>query len=75
MPALNARMRRIDLLCKLLGPLTISFIATASTLVAIWATLAMSTLAVFIEYFCIASVRWPGRGCLALDEPWTVLTL
>lgn len=53
---LNARMRRIDLLCKLLGPLVISAIAMASVLVAIWATLAMSGLSVVIEYISIAQV-------------------
>jgi iron-regulated transporter 1 len=53
---INARMRRIDLLCKLLGPLAISFVATASTLVAIWTVLGMNTLSVLIEYICIARV-------------------
>ncbi|KAI1868008.1 uncharacterized protein JN550_006496 [Neoarthrinium moseri] len=53
---LNARMRRIDLICKLLGPLAISTIAVASTLIAIWATLAMNIMSVVIEYVCIAQV-------------------
>ncbi|KAK9792193.1 putative Ferroporti-1 [Seiridium cardinale] len=53
---LNARMRRIDLLCKLLGPLVISNIAIASTLIAIWATLAMNIISVMVEYICIAQV-------------------
>ncbi|KAK9424218.1 putative Ferroporti-1 [Seiridium unicorne] len=53
---LNARMRRIDLLCKLLGPLVISNVAIASTLIAIWATLAMNIISVMVEYICIAQV-------------------
>lgn len=57
MPVLNARIRRIDLLCKLLGPLVISFVDGASTIAAIWATLAMSVVSVVPEYICIAQVR------------------
>ncbi|KAK6214417.1 hypothetical protein LQW54_004466 [Pestalotiopsis sp. IQ-011] len=53
---LNARMRRIDLLCKLLGPLVISNIAVASTIIAIWATLGMNIVSVLIEYVFIAQV-------------------
>ncbi|KAL1888386.1 hypothetical protein Sste5346_009594 [Sporothrix stenoceras] len=53
---LSARMRRIDLFCKLVGPLTISLVAAASTRVALWATLGMSGASVVVEYFCIAVV-------------------
>lgn len=53
---LNARVRRIDLFCKLLGPLVISLINEASTTVAIWVTLAMSCASVVVEYFAIAAV-------------------
>ena len=53
---LNARMRRIDLLCKLLGPLTISLIAIASIAIAIWTTLAMNVVSVAIEYLTIQNV-------------------
>lgn len=65
--ALNARMRRIDLFCKLVGPLVISSIAIASTLVAIYATLAMNVVSVLVEYICIESVRrhptlWPSTA-------------
>ncbi|KAJ6786715.1 hypothetical protein PWT90_08973 [Aphanocladium album] len=56
--AVNARMRRIDLLCKLLGPLVISITATASTQVAIGATVAMNVSSVLFEYICIAKVYW-----------------
>ncbi|OKL61350.1 hypothetical protein UA08_03727 [Talaromyces atroroseus] len=59
---MNATMRRIDLICKLLGPLTISLVAMASTLVAIQVTLAMSVISVLVEYLCIAQVykRFPS---------------
>ncbi|KAK0648363.1 Ferroporti-1 [Cercophora newfieldiana] len=53
---LNAKMRRVDLLCKLLGPLAISTIAAASIEVAIWATLGMNLAAVGIEYLFIEQV-------------------
>jgi solute carrier family 40 (iron-regulated transporter), member 1 len=53
---LNARMRRIDLFCKLLGPLAISLIDSTSTRIAIWVTLGMSGISVLIEYFAIAAV-------------------
>ena len=53
---LNARMRRIDLFCKLFGPLAISLVDGASTIVAIYVTLAMNCTSVLIEYFTIAAV-------------------
>lgn len=53
---LNARMRRIDLLCKLLGPLAISLVNGASTMIAIWVTLGMNCGSVIVEYITIASV-------------------
>ncbi len=53
---LNARMRRIDLFCKLFGPLVISLINGASTMVAIWVTLGISCVSVLIEYFAIGAV-------------------
>lgn len=53
---LNARMRRIDLFCKLFGPLMISLIDGASTIIAINLTLAMNFTSVLIEYFTIAAV-------------------
>lgn len=56
MAALNARIRRIDLACKLLGPLVISTIVIASTLAGIWATLGMNIASVVVEYVCIATV-------------------
>ncbi|EED17365.1 iron-regulated transporter, putative [Talaromyces stipitatus ATCC 10500] len=53
---MNARMRRIDLFCKLVGPLTISLVASASTLIAIRVTFAMSVASVLVEVLCIAQV-------------------
>lgn len=53
---MNARMRRIDLFCKLVGPLAISLVALASMLTAIRVTLSMNLASVVIEYVCIAQV-------------------
>ena len=53
---MNAQMRRIDLFCKLAGPLAISLVDSGSTRAAILATAAMSTTSVFIEYLAIARV-------------------
>lgn len=52
----NARMRRIDLFCKLVGPLTISLVDGGSTIVAIWLTLGLSCFSVGIEYFTIVKL-------------------
>jgi iron-regulated transporter 1 len=53
---MNAQMRRIDLFCKLAGPLAISLVDSGSTRAAILATAAMSITSVFIEYLAIARV-------------------
>ncbi|KAF2232561.1 hypothetical protein EV356DRAFT_525114 [Viridothelium virens] len=53
---LNARMRRIDLFCKLLGPLVISLINAGSFRIAILITLVMNTISIPIEYFTISTV-------------------
>jgi iron-regulated transporter 1 len=53
---MNAQMRRIDLFCKLAGPLAISLIDAYSTRAAILATVAMSATSVLIEYVAIARV-------------------
>lgn len=53
---LNAQMRRIDLLCKLFGPLFIALIAGFSTKVAIIANLVMNVTSSVLEYFAIARV-------------------
>lgn len=49
-------MRRIDLGCKLIGPLFIAFIETVSTETAILANLGMNICSVVVEYFSIARV-------------------
>lgn len=49
-------MRRIDLLCKLFGPLFIALIAGFSTRVAIIANLVMNATSSILEYFAIARV-------------------
>jgi iron-regulated transporter 1 len=50
-------MRRIDLICKLLGPLAISSIAIVSTPIAIWTTVILNLVSILPEYFCIAKVH------------------
>ncbi|KAF3895251.1 Solute carrier family 40 protein [Trichophyton interdigitale] len=55
---MNARMRRIDLICKLFGPLFIAFIDGISTETAILVNLGMNTCSVFFEYFAIARVYY-----------------
>ena len=54
---MNAQMRRIDLACKLLGPLFIAFIDGISTELAILVNLVMNLVSVPMEYFAIARVR------------------
>jgi solute carrier family 40 (iron-regulated transporter), member 1 len=49
-------MRRIDLLCKLMGPLAISLIDGFSTKLAILVTLGLSVVSIGVEYFAIAQV-------------------
>lgn len=53
---LNPQMRRIDLFCKLIGPLMIALVDGFSTRAAIWTTLGSSSTSVLIEYFSIARV-------------------
>lgn len=53
---LNATVRRIDLICKLLAPIAVAFVNAYSTTVAIWTVLAMNASSTFIEYFAIAQV-------------------
>ncbi|KAI1212731.1 Ferroporti-1 [Annulohypoxylon truncatum] len=64
--SLNAQMRRIDLLCKLLGPLSISLIDGFSTKVAIIVNFVMNIASVTIEYHAIARVYYEVP---ALQEP------
>ncbi|KAK3680440.1 hypothetical protein LTR37_021237 [Vermiconidia calcicola] len=53
---MNSQMRRIDLFCKLIGPLLISFIDSASSRPAIVVTCGMTVTSVLAEYFAIARV-------------------
>jgi solute carrier family 40 (iron-regulated transporter), member 1 len=53
---LNARMRRIDLVCKLLGPLCIALLDGASTKIAVVVTMGINLLSLPVEYFAIAQV-------------------
>ncbi|PTB36456.1 hypothetical protein M441DRAFT_51191 [Trichoderma asperellum CBS 433.97] len=55
---MNAQMRRIDLLCKLFGPLFIATIDAYSSRVAIIANFAMNAASILIEYFAIARVYY-----------------
>jgi iron-regulated transporter 1 len=55
-PDLNSSMRRIDLMCKLVAPLSISLVDAYSTKVAIWVVLGQNMLSVIIEYHAIARV-------------------
>ncbi|RSM15094.1 hypothetical protein CDV31_005175 [Fusarium ambrosium] len=55
---INAQMRRIDLLCKLLGPLFIALIDGYSSEVAVFFNFAMNAASVVVEYFAIAKVYW-----------------
>jgi len=63
---LNAQMRRIDLLCKLLGPMLIALLVGISTKIAILTNLAMNVGSVVIEYFAIARVYY---DVAKLQEP------
>lgn len=49
-------MRRIDLFCKLIGPLTIAFINGVSPRIAIITTGSMTAVSILVEYFSIARV-------------------
>ena len=55
--AMNAQMRRIDLVCKLLGPLFIALIDGISTETAIMVNFGMNVCSVVVEYYSIAKVR------------------
>ncbi|KAF3386316.1 Solute carrier family 40 member 1 [Penicillium rolfsii] len=53
---MNAQMRRIDLVCKLLGPLFIALIDGVSTETAIMVNFGMNICSVVVEYYSIAKV-------------------
>lgn len=68
---MNARMRRIDLFCKLMGPLTVSLVAIASTEIAIWTTLGMNMASVIVEYVAIEQVYRRVSGLKRISEAVT----
>jgi iron-regulated transporter 1 len=49
-------MRRIDLFCKLVGPLVIALIDGLSTEIAIMVTLGLNVTSIVVEYYAIAMV-------------------
>jgi iron-regulated transporter 1 len=49
-------MRRIDLFCKLIAPVFISFVDSFSIRVAIWTVLGLNSVSVLVEYVAIAQV-------------------
>ena len=53
---MNSQMRRIDLICKLVGPFLISIFDGFSTILAIEVTFGMNVISVVIEYFAIKEV-------------------
>ncbi|KAL2358487.1 iron-regulated transporter [Cryomyces antarcticus] len=53
---LNSQMRRIDLFCKLVGPLVVSLIDGISTKIAILVVLGSNAVLVIVEYYAIARV-------------------
>ena len=54
--SMNSQMRRIDLICKLVGPFLISVFDGISTIMAIEVNLGMNVVSVLIEYFAIKGV-------------------
>ena len=59
---MNAQMRRIDLVCKLVGPLFIALLDGISTRTAIIVNFGMNVCSVVIEYYSIAKVRFSGSS-------------
>lgn len=55
---LNAQMRRIDLICKLIGPLFIALIDGISTQNAILLNFGMNAVSISVEYIAIAHVYY-----------------
>lgn len=63
-------MRRLDLVCKLLGPLFIGLVDGYSTKLAITVNFAMNIASIALEYFTIAQVYHRSPG---LQEPKTTV--
>ena len=71
---LNSQMRRIDLFCKLFGPLLVALLDGVSTPMAILVVLGSSALCVGVEYYAIQRVgflslfRGPGLMGLGVSS-------
>ena len=59
---INASVRRIDLICKLGGPLLIALLDGYSTEIAILVNLMVNVASIPIEYTAIANVHFPSHG-------------
>jgi iron-regulated transporter 1 len=55
---MNSQMRRIDMICKLLGPLFIASVDSVSTSASIVMIFAMNVSSLLIEYYAIARVYY-----------------
>ncbi|THY21265.1 hypothetical protein D6D00_07260 [Aureobasidium pullulans] len=66
---LNSQMRRIDLFCKLVGPLAIALVDGFSTSIAILVTFCMTAASVFVEYYAIARVYYEVEDLQARPLP------
>lgn len=62
-------MRRIDLFCKLVGPLAIALVDGFSTSIAILVTFCMTAVSVFVEYYAIARVYYEVEDLQARPLP------
>lgn len=58
---LNSNMRRIDLFCKLVGPLAIALVDTRSPIYALYFMGLWNFVSMFMEYVAIAKARWSVR--------------
>jgi iron-regulated transporter 1 len=66
--SLNAQMWRIDLFCKLVGPLAISLVDSYSSKAAIIVTGSMSSLSFLAKYFAVARVYWSIPAMQAVKD-------
>ncbi|KAK9470043.1 iron-regulated transporter [Dipodascopsis tothii] len=53
---LNSLMRRIDLFCKMMGPLVIALLIGLTVKVSIWLLIVVNFVSLFAEYYAIANV-------------------
>ena len=57
--SMNSQMRRIDLVCKLVGPFVISILDGFSTKLAIEVNFGMNVASILVEYYAIKKVGHP----------------